>query len=233
MPTSPWSLQSSSFWRSLLVTNKNNTQRKHSLPVATVSPLAGQIFLDENIVPLSKTCWSSLPGLASHHRNPHFLTVWVSQSALNPSLVLHHATDLKLSLWYSAVQSGKLYCQKASPRALYQTKMLALLQSRSISCYCTAVSPLPVRQQQQRGFNKEIPHLQLPLSSSLPASASTVTAAGRKKITISFSLFSNRKTGYWSRLWLWRRKLWGNQIKYLSWNRDNKSTVASSGHLRN
>lgn len=61
--------------------------------------------------------------------------------------------------------------------------MFALLQSRSISCYCTAVSPLPVRlqQKQQRGFKKEIPHLQLPLSSSLPASTTAVTTAWNKK----------------------------------------------------
>lgn len=35
-PTSPPSLQSSSFRRSLLVTAENKTQRKHSLPVAAI-----------------------------------------------------------------------------------------------------------------------------------------------------------------------------------------------------
>lgn len=154
--------------------------------------------------PCSHSLPPGWPDIFGWERRPHLhnaleFTAWGlgrAQSGLSPqkSPFPNSVTQPKRSVPFPGfasrcqfetkpVQSGS-GCWKASPGALHQTKMLALLQPRSVSCYCIAVSPLSARQQQQqqqRGFTEEIPHLQLPLSGSLPASSSTVTAAWRKK----------------------------------------------------
>lgn len=103
---------------------------------------------------------------------------------------------------------------------------------------------LPDIKQQQRGFKKEIPHLQLSLSSSFPASVSVITIVWNKQKQVKpkkpttpshFLLFFvlQQKNRLLSMLAVVEMGNCEVTKLVFSWNRDNKTTVASSGHLRN
>lgn len=118
---------------------------------------------------------------------------------------MHHGLLETQPLLQLGTGWGWLLLESFTRSSIKQKCLLCL--SSSSSCSSTALSLLPVRQQQLRGFEKIPPHLQLPLSSSLPASAGIVTSVcvfGENSHFLSFVLQQkNRLTRAHFQLWRW------------------------------
>lgn len=212
----PRSLQSSFFCRSFLVTWKQN-KRKHSLPVATASPHGWpDIFAWEHCSHLQNTLEFTAWGLGSaccgfspqKSSFPNSVTQ-PKCSVSFPGFASHCPFETRPVIQPSRGWAG-LLLESFTRGSLSKKNACSASASQHLLLYLHC---LPDIKKQQRGFKKEIPHLQLSLSSSFPASVSIITTVWNKqnqtktkRQTISYSLFSNRKTGYWVRLHLWRRE---------------------------